>query len=133
MDPEVYAKFREALRALSFGRHGMAAEALEELVTSTGHPECRFWLAYVYRRMRRYERAVEVLEKLPGGRADLEKLRAEGRSYELFRQAMELQGKGEYSKVRSLLEQAREDIGDDPDLGRWIEEELDFYRASIFD
>lgn len=118
---------------LSFRRHGMAAEALEELVAGTADTECRYWLAYVYRRLRRYEQAAEILRKLDGCGEELAKLQAERRSYELFRQAMELQGRGEYGKVRVLLEQAREEVSDDPDLARWIAEELEFYRAAGLD
>jgi tetratricopeptide (TPR) repeat protein len=133
MDPAVYPKFREALRMLSFGRHGMAAEALEELAQARGDPDCRYWLAYVYRRMRRYDKALPILETLPRCRDELEKVQAERRSYELFRQALELQGRGELHKMERLLEQAREEMADDPELQRWIEEELDFCRASLFD
>ena len=133
MDSAVYPKFREALRMLSFGRYGMAAEALEELAQARGDPDCRYWLAYVYRRTRRYDKALPILETLPRCREELEKVQAERRSYELFRQALELQGRGELDKMRRLLEEAHEEIDDDPELRRWIEEELEFCRASLFD
>jgi tetratricopeptide (TPR) repeat protein len=133
MEPAVYTRFREALRMLSFRRHGMAAELLEELSATTDDPDCRFWLAYVYRRMRRYDRALELLEALPDARDELERVRAEHRSYELFREALELQGQGQDARIRELLERAQSAIADDPDLRRWIEEELELYRASVFE
>lgn len=132
METHIYEKFREAMRMLSFRRYGMAAEILEELVQKHRDDQCVYWLAYVYRRVRNYDRALELLQSLPGFEADVEKIEAERLSYNLFQQAMELQGRGEYDKIRTLLREAREAASDDPDLAEWIDEELEFYESSIF-
>ncbi len=133
MDQDTAQKLNEALKMLSFRRYGMVAEMLEELSESVGNEcECAYWLAYAYRRMRRYREALRVLETHPSLAEELAKVKSEGRAYDLFQEAMELQGKGEYRKIKILLEEARRWSAEDPEMKAWIDEELEFYGAPLF-